>query len=117
LKKRKQPKKIQERNDNSPFLSLFCDLTLLLRWLQHLFFMPVLFETLSIRIDSLRGTKRSSSPSDLIEKALRKLAGQRLRKEIDVTKAWLFTLPVSPPKDRSYSPVVTYFILGCPANF
>ena len=54
---------------------------------------------------------------DLIEKALRKLAGQALRNEIDVTKAWLSTLPVSPPTDRLYSPVVTYFILACPANF
>jgi hypothetical protein len=39
LKQRKEPKKIQERNDNSPFLSSFLDFAFVLLWLQHLFFM------------------------------------------------------------------------------
>jgi hypothetical protein len=54
---------------------------------------------------------------DLIEKALRKLAGRALRNEIDVTEVWFFSLFVSPPKAQVYSPVVTYFILACSANF
>jgi hypothetical protein len=49
---------------------------------------------------------------DLIEKALRKLAGEELRNEIDVIKAGICPLPVSPPKARLYSPVVTYFIFS-----
>jgi hypothetical protein len=67
----------------------------------------------------LNVTKTASlfSSPDLIEKALRKLAGQALKNEIDVAKAWLPPLPVSPPKPRLYSPVVTYFILACSANF
>jgi len=36
--------------------------------------------------------------SDLTEKALRKLAGQAFRNEINVTDAWLSSLPVRPPK-------------------
>ena len=55
--------------------------------------------------------------SDLIEKALRKLAGQALKNEIDDPSVSLYSYSVSPTKVRPYSTVVTYFILACPANF
>jgi hypothetical protein len=55
--------------------------------------------------------------ADLREKALRKLAGQALRNEIDVTNATFYSLLVSPTRARVNSPVVTYFILACSANF
>jgi hypothetical protein len=57
------------------------------------------------------------SAIDLIEKALRKLGKRALRNEIDVTNVWLYSLSVSPTNVGSYSPVVTYFILACLANF
>jgi hypothetical protein len=86
--------------------------------------MPVLFEALSARTDSLSETESSSSPSDLIEKALRKLAGRALRtakqslrplkkiKTTEVNEIMLLTLvhilcPVSPTKDRECSTAVT----------
>jgi hypothetical protein len=57
------------------------------------------------------------SAIDLIEKALRKLGKRALRNEIDVTEVWLCCLSVSPTNVGLYSPVVTYFILACLANF
>jgi hypothetical protein len=57
------------------------------------------------------------SSTDLGEKALRKLAGQALRNEIDVISVWIYPLPVSPTKAGLFPVVVTYFILACSANF
>jgi hypothetical protein len=57
------------------------------------------------------------SSIDLLEKALKKLAGQALRNEIDVNAAWSYSLYVSPTIDELYSRAVTYFILACAANF
>ena len=89
LKKRKWPKKIQERKDYIPFLSLFPDLTIVLLWLQHSFFMLIPLQ----RLQSSGYTSSIGLPWRLFlrpqRKGVKKISGTGVKKWNWCSKCWI----------------------------